>query len=168
LAERWATSAPGAWLTSVASNWALDRLRRTRRGTELLEQLGRDPTSPLTAVSANEPPEMAPTLEEQSGIEDDRLRLMFTCCHAALSLQARVALTLRTLAGLTTREVARALLVPEATMAKRLTRAKAKIAGAAIPYRVPSADVLAERTDSVLAVLYLVFNEATRPVPALS
>lgn len=94
-----------------------------------------------------------------SAIEDDRLRLMFTCCHPALSLEARVALTLRALAGLTTTEIARAFLVPEPTMAKRLVRAKAKIAGAGIPYRVPPGHLLPERTGGVLAVLYLLFNE---------
>jgi RNA polymerase sigma-70 factor, ECF subfamily len=92
-------------------------------------------------------------------IEDDRLRLMFTCCHPALALEARVALTLRALAGLTTAEIARAFLVPEPTMAKRLVRAKAKIAAAAIPYRVPPPELLPERTPGVLAVLYLLFNE---------
>ena len=92
-------------------------------------------------------------------IEDDRLRLMFTCCHPALVLEARVALTLRTLAGLTTAEIAHAFLVPEPTMAKRLVRAKAKIAAAAIPYRVPPPELLPERTSGVLAVLYLLFNE---------
>jgi RNA polymerase sigma-70 factor (ECF subfamily) len=96
---------------------------------------------------------------DESGIEDDRLRLMFTCCHPALPLEGRVALTLRTLAGLTTVEIARAFLVPEPTMAKRLVRAKAKIAGARIPYRVPPAHLLPERMGGVLAVLYLLFNE---------
>jgi RNA polymerase sigma-70 factor (ECF subfamily) len=96
---------------------------------------------------------------EDNEIEDDRLRLMFTCCHPALALEARVALTLRTLAGLTTAEIAHAFLVPEPTMAKRLVRAKAKIAGAGIPYRVPPAHLLPERTGGVLAVLYLLFNE---------
>ena len=96
---------------------------------------------------------------EADGIEDDRLRLIFTCCHPALSLEGRVALTLRTLAGLTTAEIARAFLVPEATMSKRLTRTKAKIAAAGIPYRVPPAHLLPERTAGVLAVLYLMFNE---------
>jgi RNA polymerase sigma-70 factor (ECF subfamily) len=150
---------PGAWLTTVAGNRALDRVRRARRGIELLEQAGRDPTDLVTRVRTDKLSEMEPTPEEESGIEDDRLRLIFTCCHPALALEARVALTLRTLAGLTTAEVARAFLVPEATMAKRLTRAKAKIAGAGIPYRVPSANLLPERTGGVLAVLYLVFNE---------
>jgi RNA polymerase sigma-70 factor (ECF subfamily) len=96
---------------------------------------------------------------DDSGIADDRLRLMFTCCHPALPLEGRVALTLRTLAGLTTSEIARAFLVSEPTMAKRLVRAKAKIAGARIPYRVPPAHLLPERTGGVLAVLYLLFNE---------
>ena len=145
---------PGAWLTTVAGNRALDRLRRARRGSELVEQAGRDPT--LTRHSTMDDPE---TSEDGSGIADDRLRLMFTCCHPALALEARVALTLRALAGLTTPEIARAFLVPEATMAKRLTRAKAKIAGAGIPYRVPPAHLLPERTGGVLFVLYLLFNE---------
>ncbi len=96
---------------------------------------------------------------DDSGVFDDRLRLMFTCCHPALTLEARVALTLRTLAGLTTAEIAKAFLVPEATMAKRLTRAKHKIRDAGIPYRVPPAHLLPERTVGVLAVLYLLFNE---------
>jgi RNA polymerase sigma-70 factor, ECF subfamily len=146
---------PGAWLTTVASNRALDRLRRARRGAELLEQVGRDPTGVPHAVMDSHTIDT----DEDGGIEDDRLRLIFTCCHPALLLEGRVALTLRTLAGLTTAEIARAFLVPEATMAKRLTRAKAKIAAAGIPYRVPPAHLLPERTTGVLAVLYLMFNE---------
>jgi RNA polymerase sigma-70 factor, ECF subfamily len=148
---------PGAWLTTVAANRALDRLRRSKRGTELLEQLGRDPLSPPMISEAGAVEEI--DVSDQNGIEDDRLRLIFTCCHPALALEARVALTLRTLAGLTTVEIARAFLVPEATMAKRLTRAKAKIAGAGIPYRVPPAHLLPERLGGVLMVLYLMFNE---------
>ena len=97
--------------------------------------------------------------DERHAIEDDRLRLIFTCCHPALPLEAQVVLTLRTLAGLTTAEIARAFFVPEPTMAKRLVRAKAKIQHAAIPYRVPPPELLAERTTAVLAVLYLLFNE---------
>jgi RNA polymerase sigma-70 factor (ECF subfamily) len=146
---------PGAWLTTVAGNRALDRLRRARRGAELLEQVGRDPTGVPRATMDHRKIDT----DEDRGIEDDRLRLMFTCCHPALPLEGRVALTLRSLAGLSTAEIARAFLVPEATMAKRLTRAKAKIAGARIPYRVPPAHLLPERTGGVLAVLYLLFNE---------
>jgi RNA polymerase sigma-70 factor (ECF subfamily) len=144
---------PGAWLTTVAANRATDRLRRARRGSELLQAVGRDP------LLRPADPAREDAMEDESGIEDDRLRLIFTCCHPALALEARVALTLRTLAGLSTAEIARAFLVPEATMAKRLTRAKAKIAQAGIPYRVPPAHLLPERTGGVLAVLYLLFNE---------
>ncbi len=141
---------PGAWLTTVAGNRALDRLRRGARGTALLEQIAHDPLRAHDQDDDEEEPDV---------IDDDRLRLIFTCCHPALSLEARVALTLRTLAGLTTAEIARAFLVPEPTMAKRLVRAKAKIAAAAIPYRVPPPELLPERTPGVLAVLYLLFNE---------
>jgi RNA polymerase sigma-70 factor, ECF subfamily len=145
---------PGAWLTTVAGNRALDRLRRGARGAQLLEQIAYDP---LRSPSADE--DDADDDQEPDVIEDDRLRLMFTCCHPALALEARVALTLRALAGLTTAEIARAFLVPEPTMAKRLVRAKAKIAAAAIPYRVPPPELLPERTPGVLAVLYLLYNE---------
>ncbi|MGH3302959.1 MAG: RNA polymerase sigma factor [Streptosporangiaceae bacterium] len=138
---------PGAWLTTTARNRALDRLRRTKTEAAKLQEV----------VALSRPAE--PAGFDDSGVTDDRLRLIFTCCHPALTLEARVALTLRTLAGLTTAEIARAFLVPEATMAKRLTRAKHKIRDAAIPYRVPPAHLLPERTSGVLAVLYLLFNE---------
>jgi RNA polymerase sigma-70 factor, ECF subfamily len=138
---------PGAWLTTTARNRALDRLRRSKTEAAKLQE----------AAVLSVPEEPAP--RDDSGVADDRLRLMFTCCHPALTLEARVALTLRTLAGLTTAEIGRAFLVPEATMAKRLTRAKHKIRDAGIPYRVPPAHLLPERTPGVLAVLYLLFNE---------
>ena len=162
-ARRWPAEGvpvrPGAWLTTVAANRALDRLRRARRESELLERVG---TEPLAAGSEPSTEELAVTrlsMKESDTIRDDRLRLIFTCCHPALALEARVALTLRMLGGLSTAEIARALLVAETTMAKRLTRAKAKIAAAAIPYRVPPPELLPERTGGVLAVLYLMFNE---------
>jgi RNA polymerase sigma-70 factor (ECF subfamily) len=146
---------PGAWLTTVAGHRAIDWLRRGARGAELLEQAGREALPP----PGTDGEAMAELSGETGDIEDDRLRLIFTCCHPALPLEGRVALTLRTLAGLSTAEIARAFLVPEATMAKRLTRTKAKIAVARIPYRVPPAHLLPERTAGVLAVLYLLFNE---------
>ena len=149
--NKWASDGvpdrPGAWLTTTARNRALDRLRRSKTEAAKLQE--------VAALSV--PAE--PATWGDSGVQDDRLRLMFTCCHPALTLEARVALTLRTLAGLTTAEIARAFLVPEATMAKRLTRAKHKIRDARIPYRVPPAHLLPERTTGVLAVLYLLFNE---------
>ncbi len=119
----------------------------------------REAASLLEARSEDDEDVTAHETDDESGIEDDRLRLIFTCCHPALTLEARVALTLRSLAGLTTDEIAHAFLVPEPTMAKRLVRAKHKIAHAGIPYRVPPAHLLPERTSGVLAVLYLMFNE---------
>ena len=151
--ERWPAEGvppnPAAWLTTVAGNRAIDRLRRDKVGQ------GKHAEAAIMSerMGSSEPPE--PT----GPVEDDRLRLIFTCCHPALALENRVALTLRLLGGLTVAEIAHAFLVPETTMAQRITRAKAKIKNAKIPYRVPLAGDLPSRLASVTAVLYLVFNE---------
>ena len=138
---------PAAWLSTVARNRALDLLRRRQTERARLQQ---------RAIMDETAQGRAQETDQES---DDRLRLIFTCCHPALALEGRVALTLKTVAGLTTAEIARAFLVSEPTMSQRLLRTKRKIANAGIPYRVPSAELLAERTSGVLAVLYLIFNE---------
>ena len=143
--EHWPTEGlprnPGAWLMTTARRKAIDRLRREARYQEKLAQLEETPVS------------------TPSALPDDRLDLIFTCCHPALAREAQIALTLRSVVGLTTPEIARAFLVPESTIAQRLVRAKRKIVDAKIPFRMPEPDQLAERIDEVLAVLYLTFNE---------
>jgi RNA polymerase sigma-70 factor (ECF subfamily) len=153
---------PGAWLNTVARRCALDRLRRNRT-----TKLPDDFESPAEAESADTE---EPAIEDPSCIEDDRLRLLFVCCHPALAPEARCALALRTLGGLTTREIARAFVEPEATTAQRLVRAKKKILNARIPYEVPAREKLPERVDTVLSVLYFIFNEgyASTDAPSMS
>ena len=146
--ERWPADGvppnPGGWLTTTARRKALDRIRRDNK---------RDDKQKQAQMMYDDPPDFL------GAVDDERLRLIFTCCHPALASEARVALTLRMVGGLTVPEIARAFLVQEATMGQRITRAKAKIKAARIPYRVPSADDLPGRVSGVLAVLYLVFNE---------
>ena len=145
--ERWPADGlppnPGAWLSTTAQRKAIDRLRRESK------RLGKHVEAQVTD----------PRPRAAGGIDDDRLRLMFTCCHPALAMEARVALTLRLVGGLTVPEIARAFLVAESTVGQRITRAKAKIKAARIPYRIPSDQDLPTRVSGVLAVLYLVFNE---------
>jgi RNA polymerase sigma-70 factor (ECF subfamily) len=154
-AERWPRDGvpanPGAWLTVTARNWSIDRIRRERTLAEKTRQL--------------EVPEATMDELDDTVIEDERLELIFTCCHPALALEAQVELTLRALGGLTTEEIARAFLVSEETMKRRLSRAKAKIKATGIPFAVPAEHLLPDRLNAVLAVVYLIYNEGYSDPP---
>ena len=154
--ERWEIDGvprnPGAWLLTVAMHRAIDRVRRA-------VTLERKEAILLDSLATQDGPDMDDEIHDDRAIPDERLKLMFTCCHPTLALEAQVALTLHTLGGLSTEEVARAFLVPLTTMAQRLARARNKIRNAGVPYRVPPADLLPERLDALFAVIYLIFNE---------
>jgi len=156
--ERWPQTGipdnPGAWLTTVAKHSAIDHLRRRKLLERKHEEIGRELEAELETAAS-----FADAMGEHDDIDDDLLRLLFVACHPVLSPEARVALTLRLLGGLTTAEIARAFLAPEPTVAQRIVRAKRTLAEARVPFEVPRAEERGERLDSVLAVLYLIFNE---------